>query len=227
MGWPREVLPALQQPLCNLPVLAVATMRDVGALWLYDRQLRGVIPVAEGQRSMAVLVGSKQLARIKGDDAPGRITEVLLSLPEGDDNVAADTRHTLGALGLRAVVEPRSGGQRMVIASARGPGLAGVDVIREIVRDYGWKLLASGTQSITVVRWPRLLERLSATSDGRPVLDPVSTWDEARRSLLRSATARALAGTLIHHQEACSAVAGPVVAMLWRRLRPITLGLPL
>ena len=26
MGWPREVLPVLQQPLCNLSVLAVATM---------------------------------------------------------------------------------------------------------------------------------------------------------------------------------------------------------
>ena len=90
-GWPREVLPVLQQPLCNLPVLGVATMLDVGALWPYDRQLRRVISVAEGQGFVAVLVGSKQLARIHGDDAPGRITEVMLSLPEGDDNVAADT----------------------------------------------------------------------------------------------------------------------------------------
>ena len=61
MGWPREVLPVLQQPLCSLPVLAVATMLDVGALWLYDRQLQRIIPVAEGQRPMALLVGSKQL----------------------------------------------------------------------------------------------------------------------------------------------------------------------
>ena len=69
MGWPREVLPVLRQPVCNLPVLAVATMLDVGALWLYDRQLRRVIPAATGQRSMAVLVGPKQLARIQGDKA--------------------------------------------------------------------------------------------------------------------------------------------------------------
>ena len=34
MGWPREVLPVLQQPLCNLPVLVVAAVLDVGALWL-------------------------------------------------------------------------------------------------------------------------------------------------------------------------------------------------
>ena len=34
MGWPREVLPVLQQPLCNLPVLAVATMLDVEVIWL-------------------------------------------------------------------------------------------------------------------------------------------------------------------------------------------------
>ena len=105
----REVLPVLQQPLRNLPVLAVATMLYVGALWLSDRQLRRVIPVAEGQRSMAILVGSKRIARIQGDDAPGRITEGLLSLPEGDDNVAANTRHSLQALGLERVVEARLG----------------------------------------------------------------------------------------------------------------------
>ena len=48
MGWPREVLPVLQQPLCGLPILAVAVVLDVGTLWLYDRQLRRAIPaVAE------------------------------------------------------------------------------------------------------------------------------------------------------------------------------------
>ena len=35
-GWPREVLPVFQQPLCSLPVLAVAAVLDVGALWLYE-----------------------------------------------------------------------------------------------------------------------------------------------------------------------------------------------
>ena len=137
LGWPREVPPVLQQPLCNLPVLAVATVLDVAALWLYDLELRRVIPAETGQRSMAVLVGFKQLARIQGDDAPGRVTEALFSLPEGDDNVAADARHTIAALSLKAVVEARSGGQRMVLASTRGPGLPGVDAIAEIVQDYG------------------------------------------------------------------------------------------
>ena len=65
--------------------------------------------MAEKQRFMAVLVGSKQLAQIQGDNTPGRITEVLLSLPEGDGNVAADARHTLDAFGLVTVVEARSG----------------------------------------------------------------------------------------------------------------------
>ena len=64
LGWPREVLPVLQPPPCNFPVLAVVAMRDVGALWLYDLEVRRVIPAETGQRSMAVLVGSKQLARI-------------------------------------------------------------------------------------------------------------------------------------------------------------------
>ena len=40
MGWPREVLPVFQQPLCSLPVLAVAVVLNVGTLWLYDGQLQ-------------------------------------------------------------------------------------------------------------------------------------------------------------------------------------------
>ena len=39
MGWPGEVLPVFEQPLCSLPFLAVAVVLDVGTLWLYDRQL--------------------------------------------------------------------------------------------------------------------------------------------------------------------------------------------
>ena len=59
MGLPREVLPVLQQPLCSLPVLAVAIVLDVGTLWMYDRQLRRAIPAVTERRSLAVLVGSK------------------------------------------------------------------------------------------------------------------------------------------------------------------------
>ena len=135
MGWPREVLPVFQQPLCSLPVLAVAVVLDVGALLLYDRQPRRITPVVTERRSMAVLVGSKQLARIQGDDAHSHVTEAMFSLPEGDDIVAADARHTLDTLGLAAVVEARSGGQRLVFAFARGPRMDGVDVIGEIVQD--------------------------------------------------------------------------------------------
>ena len=85
-------------------------MLDVGELWLYDRQLRRVVPVAEGQRCMAVLVGSKHLARIQGDDALGRISEVSLSLPDGDDNASADARHILDTLDLEPVMEAQSRG---------------------------------------------------------------------------------------------------------------------
>ena len=110
IGWPRAVLPVLQQPLCSLPILAMANVLAGGVLWLYDQQPQRISPVAEGQRSMVVLVGSKQLARMQGDDAKGRIAEVLLYLPEGDDNVAAHARHTLDALGLEPLVEAWSGG---------------------------------------------------------------------------------------------------------------------
>ena len=152
---------------------------------------------------MAVLVGSKQLARVQGDDAQGHVTEAMFSVPEGDDHVAADARHTLDTLGLAAVVGARGGGQSLVLASARGPGLDRVDVIGEIVRDYGWDLLTHGTRSPKVARWPRLLESLPVMPNGQPILRPVSTWDEARRSLLSCATARALAGALLCLQEAC------------------------
>ena len=178
-------------------------MLDVGTLWLYDRQLRRVIPAVTERPAMAVLVGSKQLARVQGDDAQGHVTEAMFSLPEGDDNVAADARHTLDTLGMAAVVEARTGGQRLVLASARGPGLDGADVIGEIVRDYGWELMTHDTRSPKVARWPRLLESLPVMSNGQPILRPVSTWDEARRNLLSCATARALAGALLRLQEAC------------------------
>ena len=166
LGWPREVLPVLQQPLCSLPVLAVATVLDVGAMWLYEWQLRRVIPAVTERRSKAVLVGSKQLARIQGDDARGHVMEARFSLREGDDNVAADARHTLHTLGLAAVVEARSGGQRLVLASARGPRRDGVDVIGEIVQDYGWELLTHDTHSHKVARWPRVLESMPMMSNG-------------------------------------------------------------
>ena len=152
---------------------------------------------------MAVLVGSKQLARVQGDDAQGHVTEAMFSLPEGDDHVAADARHTLDTLGLAAVIEAQAGGQRLVLASAGGPGQDGVDVIGEVLRDYGWELLAHGTHSPKVARWPRLLESLPVMPDGRPILRPVSTWEEARRCLLSCATARTLAGALLGLQDAC------------------------
>ena len=92
------------------------------------------------------------------------------------------------------------------LPSARSPRPAGVGVIGDITEDYGWGLLVSGKQSLGVLRWPRLLEHASEKLDGQLVLVPVSTWDQARRSLLRSATARALAGALFHHQEDCNVV---------------------
>ena len=131
MGWPSETLLVLQQPLCSLPVLAVPTVLDVGALWMYDRQLRRVILAGMEGRSMAVVGGFKQLARIQGDDAQGRVTEALFCLPEGDDNLAADARHTLDASGL---AQPQGGavapaaGEPADDVKRTGDALPGVDV---------------------------------------------------------------------------------------------------
>ena len=82
-------------------------MLDVGELWQYGEQLRRVVLVAKGQRCMATLVESKPLARIQGDNAPSRIMEVLLLLPNGDDNASADPRHTLDTLDLGLLVSSR------------------------------------------------------------------------------------------------------------------------
>ena len=119
---------------------------------------------------MAVLVGSKQLARIHRDDAQDHVTEAMFSVPQGDDNVAADACHTLDTLSLAALVEAPLGGQRLVLASARGPRLDGVDVIGEIVQDYCWELLRHGKRSQKVAQWPQLLESLPMMSNGQPIL---------------------------------------------------------
>ena len=91
---------------------------------------------------------------------------MLLSLPDGDDNALADTRHTFDTLDLEPVVEAQSGGQRLVIASAHSPSQAGVDVIVEIAQDYEWRLLAGGKPHLRAVQWPRLPECLSGGLDG-------------------------------------------------------------
>ena len=108
----------------------------------------------------------------------------MFSKSEKDNNGAADAHHTLDAPGLAAVLEARTGGQRLVLVSMRGPGLDRVDVLGEIMRDYGWELLTHGTRSPRVALWPRLLESLPVMSNRQAILRPVSIWDEARRSLL-------------------------------------------
>ena len=50
---------------------------------------------------------------------------------------------------------------------------------------------------------PCVTAGLPMMSNGQPILGTVSTWEEARRGLLNCATARALAGALLRHQEAC------------------------
>ena len=88
---------------------------------------------------------------------------------------------------LEPVEEAQSGGQRLVIALAQCPSdggvdrgsQAGVDIIVEIVQDYGWRLLAGGKPRLRAVRWPRLLEYLSGESRRQLVLAPAASWDQA------------------------------------------------
>ena len=100
MGWPGSVLPVFQQPLCSLPVLAVAMVLDMGELRLYERRLQRVALLAGGPGCMAVLVGPKRLALLQGDNVACRVAAVLLSLRNGNDSASADTRLTLDPLQL-------------------------------------------------------------------------------------------------------------------------------
>ena len=68
----------------------MATVLGMGEMWLYHRKLWRVIPVAKGQRCMALLMGLKQLALIQGDNARRHVAAVLISLPDADDNASAE-----------------------------------------------------------------------------------------------------------------------------------------
>ena len=54
---------------------------------------------------MAVLVISKQLEVVYGDDTPGCVAAMLPSMPTGNDNASAEARLTLDPLRLEPVLE--------------------------------------------------------------------------------------------------------------------------
>ena len=75
---------------------------------------------------------------VEGNNAHGRVALVLRSLRYGDyDNVSAEARLTLDPLHVEPVVEDPSGGQRVVLASAACPAQASVDVLVDVMHDYG------------------------------------------------------------------------------------------
>ena len=71
-----------------------------------------------------------------------------------------------------------------------------VDVIVEVLQDYGWQMLTRARLQLQAVRWSRLLECLSSGHGGQPVLTPAMSWDQALRSRHSSATVRALVNAL-------------------------------
>ena len=130
---------------------------------------------------------------------------MLLLLRKGDDNVAADARHTLDTFDLGPVVEAQSRGRRWVVALARielwsshtgrhRGDLAGLWV----------EFPGGGKPRLRAVRWPRLLEYLWVKMDGQPVLVPASTWDRAKPSLL-------VVPLLVHLQVRFSATRRPAM----------------
>ena len=137
---------------------------------------------------------------VVGDDVLLRVTAVLLILQGGD------ARFTLDPLQLEPVVDAGSGEQRLVLALVECPTQAEVDILVEVLHDYGWRMLAGGRPQLKTVRWPRLLDCLSGGHSGPPVLAPAAAWDRAPWSLLSSAIVRALVNALHSCHEACSDV---------------------
>ena len=127
-----------------------------------------------------------------------------MSLLHGDNNASTKARLTLDPLHLEPVVEAQSGGQRLVIASAKCPTQAGVDVTVDVMQDYRWRLLVGGKLHLQVVRWPRVLGCLSVGSCTQPIV--AASWDKALQSLLNSANARVLVSALRCYHEACNDV---------------------
>ena len=93
-----------------------------------------------------------------------------------------------------------------MLASAECPARADVDVLVDVMQHYGWRLLAGGKPLLQAVRWPILLDCLSSGSGGQQDLAPAASWDQAPRSLLSSATTRALVNALHRCHTACNDV---------------------
>ena len=182
------------------PMSVLRTIAATHLLSTADRRLLGLgtrkrVPTADRSIHTPVLVGLEQLALAQGDVVPGRVAAVL-SLPDGDDNASAEAHLTLNPLNLEPVVKAQSGGQRLVLASAKCPAPAGMNVLVDVMLDYGWRLLAGSKPHLQAVRWPRLLAYLSGGSGGLPILAPAALWDQALQSVLHSATARAQVSAL-------------------------------
>ena len=153
-------------------------------------------------------MGRKELALIHGDEGHGRVKAVMLSLPSGNDSVSAEARLTLVAwLQLKPLIEAPSGEQRLVLASEQCPMQDEVDVIVEVLEDYGWQMLVGGRPQLQAVRWSGLYDCLSGGHVGTPFLTPTESRNQGQRSLLQrsllgTATVRALESALHSCHEA-------------------------
>ena len=108
LGWPDSLLLVFQRPLCSLPVLAVAMALNVGELWLHDRWVRRVAPVAGGPRCLAALVWPKPPALLQGGEVHGHVIAVMVTLPSGSYDESAEARLALDPMQLEPVVDARS-----------------------------------------------------------------------------------------------------------------------
>ena len=155
---------------------------------------------------MVVLVGSKHLARLHIDDTRGCVTAVLVSLLNGHDNASANACHTLDTL------RPRAGGRGQVWRAASGDRIGSKPLSSRSGRHRGdtarlWMEAPSGGQTAPLGSAMAPATRIPLGRVGRAAGSLLtSTWDQAKRSLLNSATARALASTLLRCPEACNDV---------------------
>ena len=162
--------------------------------------------MAEGQRFMAVLVGSKQPTPDReGRHAKSRHGGAVVAAGSGRQRGWRLPSHV-------GYLRPWAGSRGPIRGAAIGgcidpqPRSSQGGRLRGNIAGLWVEALGGGKPSLRAVQWPRVLEYLSGGWDGQPMLVPASTWDHVKHSLLRSPTARAPAGTLLRHQEACNDV---------------------
>ena len=107
---------------------------------------------------MAALVGINQLALLEWVEQ--HVTLVMLSLPQGGDEVSTEARRALEPLHLEPVMEVSSCAQRLVVVANECLEHGAVHTMIAVLHDYEWQALTGSKSQPKAARWFRLVAKL-------------------------------------------------------------------